>query len=52
MENIPSSFLGYNKEAVNAIMKEKNEKLATQQNDINYLRSELMKLEKANKKSK
>jgi len=46
METIPSSFLGYNKKAVNQLIKQKNEKLKTQQSDINYLRTENTKLKK------
>lgn len=46
MEKIPSSLLGYNKKTVDNILKEKNSKLNCQQNDIEYLRSEITKLEK------
>lgn len=53
MENIPSSFIGYNKRSVNEIIKQKNDKLKTQQQDINYLRNQITRLEKsAKKKSK
>ena len=46
METLPSSFLGYNKKAVHELIKEKNNKLKTQQSDINYLRTENLKLKK------
>lgn len=47
MENIPSSFIGgYSKKAVNKIISEKNSQLNKQQKDIDYLRSEITKLEK------
>lgn len=46
MEKIPSSLLGYDKKTVDNILKEKNSKLNCQQNDIEYLRSEITKLEK------
>lgn len=53
MENIPSSFMGYNKDAVNDIITEKDNKLKTQQNDINYLRGQIEELEnRMNTKSK
>ena len=52
MNNIPSSFMGYNKQAVDEIIKEKDNKLVTQQEDINYLRGEILKLEKNSKKNK
>ncbi len=50
MENIPSSFMGYNKQAVNDIIKQKDDLLVTQQKDINYLRGQLDKLEKEKQK--
>ena len=46
MQNIPTSFIGYQKEMVNQIIAEKDNRLKTQQEDINYLRSEVSKLEK------
>ena len=46
MENIPSSFMGYNRESVKKIIKEKDNKLSVQQKDIDYLRGEITKLEK------
>ena len=46
MENIPSSFLGYNKDAVKELINKKNSLLKTQQEDINYLRKENLKLKK------
>ena len=46
MENIPSSFIGYNKTIVNDILNQKDTILNTQQNDINYLRNEISRLEK------
>lgn len=53
MENIPSSFMGYNKRSVNELIKQKDDKLKTQQQDIDYLRNQISKLEKtAKKKSK
>lgn len=47
MENIPSSFMGYNKETVDEILSQKNSKLNLQQEDINYLRKEISRLEKS-----
>jgi len=56
MENIPSSFLGYNKKAVLEIISKKNKQLKTQQEDISYLRTEntelKRKLKSKNKPSK
>lgn len=52
MNNIPSSFMGYNKQAVNQIIKEKDNKLSLQQEDINYLRNEILRLEKTIKNKK
>lgn len=52
MEKIPSSFIGYNKQAVHEIIKQKDDKLSTQQKDINYLRDEILKLERTVKSSK
>ena len=49
-KNIPSSFIGYNKQAVEEILKEKNALLKTQKEDINYLRNENKKLKKQLKK--
>lgn len=46
MDNIPSSFIGYNKQAVDEIIKQKDNKLNTQQKDIDYLRNEILRLEK------
>lgn len=46
MDNIPSSFIGYNKQAVNEIIKQKDNKLNMQQKDINYLRNEILRLER------
>ena len=46
MKNIPSSFMGYNRQSVNKIIKDKDDKLNTQQKDIDYLRGEITKLEK------
>ena len=51
MENIPSSLMGYNKQTVNDILNEKNSKLNLQQEDINYLRKEISRLEKSIKNS-
>jgi len=45
MENIPSSFIGYNKQAVNDIIEKKDSLLSTQKKDINYLRNEITRLE-------
>ena len=45
MENIPSSFMGYNKEVVKEIIKSKDNKLKTQQQDINYLRGQIDSLQ-------
>lgn len=42
--NIPTSFLGYNREAVKKILKEKDSLLETQRKDIEYLRQELSQL--------
>ena len=44
--NIPSSLMGYNKQAVHQILNEKNTLLKTQEGDINYLRNENHKLKK------
>lgn len=52
MNNIPSSFMGYNKQTVNQIIKEKDNKLSLQQEDINYLRNEILRLEKTVKNKK
>lgn len=52
MENIPSSFIGYNKQAVDSIIKQKDDKLSSQQKDINFLRDEILKLEKTVKSNK
>ena len=46
MENIPSSFIGYNKNAVKELIKQKNSQLKSQQEDIDYLRQENLKLKK------
>lgn len=46
MENLPSSLIGYNKDAVESLIKQKNLKLETQQADIDYLRTENKKLRK------
>ena len=51
MEKIPSSFMGYNKQYVNEIINQKDRLLLTQKQDINYLRSEIDKLEKKIEKS-
>ena len=40
--SIPSSFIGYNKSVVDQLLKEKDGRLKTQQEDINYLRKELL----------
>jgi len=50
MDNIPSSFMGYNKEKVNEIINQKDNLLSTQKEDINYLRNEISRLEKQIKK--
>lgn len=52
MDNIPSSFIGYNKQAVNEIIKQKDDKLSLQQKDINYLRNEILRLERSVKNKK
>lgn len=52
MENIPSSFIGYNKQAVDTIIKQKDDKLSSQQKDINFLRDEILRLEKTVKSNK
>lgn len=52
MENIPSSFMGYNKQAVNELIQKKDSILSTQKKDINYLRNEITRLEKQIKTSK
>lgn len=52
MDNIPSSFIGYNKQAVNEIIKQKDDKLSLQQKDINYLRNEILRLERTVKNKK
>ena len=44
MENIPSSLIGYNKDAVDNLLNKKNNLLRTQQKDIEYLRQENKKL--------
>ena len=41
---IPSSFMGYNKNAVDELINKKNSQLNIQQQDINYLRNENSKL--------
>ena len=46
MENIPSSLIGYNKEAVNNIIMQKNNQLETQQKDIDFLREENKRLKR------
>lgn len=51
MENIPSSFMGYNKQAVNELIQKKDSILSTQKKDINYLRNEITRLEKQIKTS-
>ena len=52
MEKIPSSFMGYKKEIVEEIINKKDALLLTQRQDINYLRTEIDKLEKSlNEKS-
>ena len=52
MEKIPSSFMGYKKEIVEEIINKKDALLFTQRQDINYLRTEIDKLEKSlNEKS-
>lgn len=52
MRNIPSSFIGYNKQAVDNIIKQKDDKLSMQQKDINFLRDEILRLEKTVKINK
>ncbi len=47
---IPTSFIGYKKEVVNEIIKEKDNKLSVQQKDIDYLRKQVTDLEKTSKK--
>ena len=47
---IPTSFIGYKKEVVNEIIKEKDNKLSVQQKDIEYLRKQVTDLEKTSKK--
>ena len=47
---IPSSLIGYDKNSVNEIIKQKNKLLQIQQNDIDYLRKENLKLKKQIKK--
>lgn len=46
MGNIPTSFMGYNKQIVDDILTKKDFELNTQQKDINYLRNEISRLEK------
>ncbi|MBQ7466551.1 MAG: hypothetical protein IJS74_00605 [Clostridia bacterium] len=50
-QTIPSSFMGYNKDAVRKLLQEKDELLETQRQDIEYLRKELSRFEK-NKKDR
>jgi len=50
-ENIPSSFIGYNKNTVKQILNQKNQLLKTQKEDIDYLRQENLKLKKQVKKN-
>ena len=45
-KNIPSSFMGYNRDIVNKILEEKDSLLETQRQDIEYLRKELSRFEK------
>ena len=52
MENIPSSLIGYNKEAVNDIIMQKNNQLKTQQQDIDFLREENKRLRRKLKSRK
>ena len=52
MNRIPTSIIGYKKSAVNAIIKQKDELNDAQRKDIDYLRSEISRLEKEIKKSK
>ena len=49
-KTIPSSLIGYDKECVNEIIKQKNNILKTQQKDIDYLRQENLNLKKQLKK--
>ena len=49
-KTIPSSLIGYNKQTVNEIIKQKDTVLHTQQEDINYLRKENLKLKTQLKK--
>ena len=44
-KNIPSSFMGYNRDIVNKILEEKDSLLETQRQDIEYLRKELSRFE-------
>ena len=44
MDKLPSSFIGYNKQAVDNLLNQKNQLLKTQQKDIDYLRQENTKL--------
>ena len=43
--NIPSSFLGYKREVVDKLLREKDALLETQREDIKYLRKELSRFE-------
>lgn len=52
MEKIPTSFMGYKKQAVNDILKEHERVNNTQKQDIKYLRSEISRLEKQLKNKK
>lgn len=49
MEKIPGSFFGYKKQVVDDMIKERDNKLKTQQKDINYLRKELINEKKKTK---
>ena len=48
-KNIPSAFMGYKREAVDNLLKEKDALLETQREDIEYLRKELNRYEKMKK---
>lgn len=45
-KKIPNSLLGYNKSVVDQLLSEKDSRLKTQQEDINYLRQELINAKK------
>ena len=50
LANLPTSLIGYKKEAVDKILEEKDKQISAKQDDIDYLRSEISRLEKEIKK--